>query len=190
LGVIGTVISDNSHPCFMYRWCCHIRDKRQTFRACIASKSPAITKLTALYCLEMPRLTTKQYLTNHVWLRNLWLGDRSRFAELTANEQWHLHAFYLPSEDWPDDKLLELRQAATFQNPSLPQAAGRALAKLKAAPPYHERGPIVRTGKPQHVTAVSVQVLVHPKPDYAKLARAVLRLAKEMHDEQGGDKAA
>lgn len=78
----------------------------------------------------MPRLTNKQFLDIHHKLRRLWLDDPRLFAELIINEQWHLHDFFGPDYDWPDDKMLIRRGYMTKIEPSLPQKAGRTHANF------------------------------------------------------------
>jgi hypothetical protein len=92
----------------------------------------------------MPRLTTRQYLTNRAWLRSLWLEDRSRFVGISANEQWELRAYYVPSEDGSEDQLLQLRRV---KPPSESRAClnvpRRSLHEARQSVPLHgaRRGP-------------------------------------------------
>jgi hypothetical protein len=68
----------------------------------------------------VPRLSPKNYLRAHDRLRKLWLHDRSLFAELSPAEQWQLHDYFKPDQDWSDLELLQHRDKVTRQHPSLP----------------------------------------------------------------------
>jgi hypothetical protein len=80
----------------------------------------------------MPRLTDQSYLLQQHDLRDHWLDEsRNAFLLLSANEQWDLHLYYAPNLRLGGETLIEHRQDISTYDPSLPQRAGRALAKLR-----------------------------------------------------------
>ncbi len=79
----------------------------------------------------MSRLSNQSYLLKRSQLRNHWLDEPYRaFFLLTPSEQWVLHLYYLLSEQLSDEALIEHREDISVYDPSLPQRAGRALARL------------------------------------------------------------
>jgi hypothetical protein len=60
---------------------------------------------------------------------------------LSASEQWSLYAYYLPPQQLNNQELIEHRADITSLDTSLPQRAGRALARLKL---LEERLPVYR----------------------------------------------
>jgi hypothetical protein len=78
----------------------------------------------------MPRLTARQYLKTHDRLRSLWLRDRRLFAEIAPEDQWLLHAFFVPDRELSNLELLQHREAVAEERPSLPHQAGRALERF------------------------------------------------------------
>jgi hypothetical protein len=56
---------------------------------------------------------------------------RHPLSLLTPDEQWDLHTFYAITEDMTDAELQLHRQVVKRVDPSQPQRAGRAFAKLE-----------------------------------------------------------
>lgn len=125
----------------------------------------------------MPRLTDQAYLQQHLSLRRQWLDEPSRaFLLLSASEQWALHAFYLPSIRLGDQTLLEHREDISALFPSLPQRAGRALARLRM---MEERLDVYRVApKPARKkgAAYEVHILseVYPQIDVDQFAKILV----------------
>jgi hypothetical protein len=146
--------------------------------------------------VDMPRLTDQHHLQTHRQLKRFWEHAKSAYGHLTPTEQWQLHDFYQPSKDLTDIELLKHRNEITIKRPSLPQQAGRALAKLYAAAAYGAaRGVRLRataTIKPakrtiHRVRAVQVYGVVKPEPDLKKLARALVQIAIDMQNKNKPD---
>lgn len=78
----------------------------------------------------MPRLTDHDYLQNHELLRADREVDNTAFVMLSAGEQWDLFQYYLPHQPHTPAALLAHRRDVAALDPSLPQRAGRAYAKL------------------------------------------------------------
>lgn len=73
----------------------------------------------------MPRLTQPAYQTIHEHLRQLWRHDQRYFAELSAPEQWSLHAFFMPNEAMSPGDLVAYRKFISDREPSLPDAQAK-----------------------------------------------------------------
>jgi len=81
----------------------------------------------------MPRLTNRDYLSNRHFLTQLWERESgSLFAVLPGYAQRDLHDFFAFTTSMDDAEALEHRAEMTAAFPSLPQAAGRALAAVHA----------------------------------------------------------
>lgn len=79
----------------------------------------------------MPRLTSKDYLTQRHLLIEEWFDrDAIAFGDVPLQAQHDLHDFYAPTELLSDADALKHRAAMTKAFPSLPQKAGRALQTL------------------------------------------------------------
>jgi hypothetical protein len=128
----------------------------------------------------MPRLTANQYLKTHDRLRRMWLHDPGVFADITLNDQWLLHDFFVPDRDLSDLALLAYRDWIAEQRPSLPHQAGRALSRFWDAAAIaglvRARRTNVPVGPRKHVRQADRQLVVkplaHPELDGHKLARA------------------
>ena len=140
----------------------------------------------------MARLSTKQYLKAHRQLRRLWERDPSLFSYLAPSEQWVLHDFFQLTHEMTDAELLEHRVRISGERPSLPQQAGRTLAK------FYDRTAVVATqrvrAKPVTKRSVTRQAdrvlaarpLVRPEIDVEKLARAFISLAQQRQRQSDG----
>jgi hypothetical protein len=114
---------------------------------------------------------------------------------LSALEQWDLHGFYAPADDFTEQQALAYRASTSKEHPSLPQRAGRAYARLmvfvqwEVAERYlaslpSRRAPPVKSGKRTNHRGIDmnirVQALVRPKIDYKNLALALLEFARSV----------
>lgn len=142
----------------------------------------------------MPRLSSNDYIQIHYRLRHIWLNDKTLFTELSPNDQWHLHDFFVPAKDLTNADLLLHRTIITQQHPSLPHQAGRALNRFwgttarvglrrvaqAKAPATHKRI------RPQDRRLI-IKPLVRPEIDAHKLARAIINLAYDRARHAGED---
>lgn len=147
---------------------------------------------------QMPRLTHSTYLAQRDVLRELWVRSEGRaFAVLLPLEQWDLHEFFAIRVALSDEGLREQRKLATTHDLSLPQRAGRALKNLNerlaadAVRLEAERAaeasaptPAKRKYRKNANRTIRVRSVVHPQPDAAKFARALLDLAKELAEKE------
>lgn len=79
----------------------------------------------------MARLTNTSYLKQHHQLKKEWLSENGgAFALLSASGQWLLHEFYEFTKDLSDGDLVTHRNLISRAQPSLPQRAGKAIARL------------------------------------------------------------
>ena len=112
-------------------------------------------------------------------------------------EQWDLHEFFAIRVTLSDEGLREHRKLAATNDLSLPQRAGRALKKLNerlAADSVHleaKRAALAsaptsakRKYRKNANRTIRVRSVVHPQPDAAKFARALLDLAKELAEKE------
>jgi hypothetical protein len=81
--------------------------------------------------------------------------------------------------------LREYRRAATKADPSLPQRAGRAYAKLKRGVGSKVDYAVMPNGR-----AISVRTVVRPKPDVATIAKVYWQMAMRDIQKEKKDKAA
>jgi hypothetical protein len=119
----------------------------------------------------MPRLTDQQYLVSRTWLVQLWSESIGSFAELNAVEQWHLHAFFRPSEQLSDQAALAHRAEVSAARSSLPQQAGRASKKLRARIDERSSTVPIAPRRWHKVTRVEAHGVVNPMVDYRRLVR-------------------
>jgi hypothetical protein len=157
----------------------------------------------------MSRLTDDDYLHMVHSLRVLWLHDNGVFAAVLPVDQWRVHDFFRPSENLTDKERLEHRHQISKERPTLPNQAGRALARIHqdAAVLGLYRARLARDPqpsklKPEHRKQVpyntprniTVRAVVKPIVDTKKLAKALLDLARdpdyvawwnESHNEDG-----
>ena len=122
----------------------------------------------------MPRLTTSTYFLHHHQLKVLWITRQSWFADLSPQEQWALHRFYAITQEMTDAELRLHRRLVGPVDPSLPQRAGRAYAKLKR----REWKPVVYIMS-EKARGITVRAVVKPVPDPDRYAKAILALAME-----------
>lgn len=133
----------------------------------------------------MPRLTTPNYLSRHYQLKVLWAEDQNRFTLLSWNDQINLHRYYLLTLDKTELELVAHRRNH-IGDPSLPQRAGRAYARLMRGEADAGAGTVIPDGR-----VLTVRVLARPEPDIRLLARTFLEMAKrELRERQDQDTAA
>lgn len=102
------------------------------------------------------------------------------YSLLSSKEQWDLHNFYLVTQDVTDSELRLHRQVVKQVDPSLPQRAGRAYAKLKQGNWKQVDYAVTSKGH-----AIVVRSVVKPKPDLYKLSRAVIALQRSRESDPG-----
>lgn len=79
----------------------------------------------------MPRITHLYYSAQREQLCQIWAFSSHKFSLLTPKEQWDLHKHYALTEDMTGPELRLHRRLMKRVDPSLPQRAGRAYAKLQ-----------------------------------------------------------
>jgi hypothetical protein len=80
----------------------------------------------------MTRLTNTTYLLQHHQLKDEWSSESGgAFIMLSPTEQWALHNYYEFTKRLTDSQLLAHRAAVSKAQPSLPQSAGKAFARLR-----------------------------------------------------------
>lgn len=141
----------------------------------------------------MPRLTPAKYSAHHRYLRYIWTEETGLFGHLHWDEQLDLHHFFAPAKDLSEAELRTHRQAATANDRSLPQRAGRALAKLDAIHDEREDERFMeeqvreRQLKPVKTAGRSRQPVVYgvvrPEPDYEQIAKVLIEFARRQAQE-------
>lgn len=129
----------------------------------------------------MPRLPTKDYISIHNYLHDLWLDHRPLYSLLTPNQQHYLHEFFAPAKDLDDKQLREHRKAVTKTQPSLPHCAGRALRDLDLIM-EGKKQPVLLKAPDGRGGQIRVRPLMRPEIDYDKLARALMQTARSILD--------
>ncbi|MGJ6122305.1 hypothetical protein QN239_06990 [Mycolicibacterium sp. Y3] len=134
----------------------------------------------------MPRLTTPTYLLQHHQLKALWAEDQRRFVFLTWNDQLALHTYYLFTLDRTEPELIDHHRNVRVGDPSLPQRAGRAYAKLLRGEKSKVGYSVTSTGR-----RISVRPLMRPEPNLRMLAKTFLNMAlDDMKRQDEEDRAA
>jgi hypothetical protein len=131
------------------------------------------TNCAILSCI-MPRLTHDTYTDQRERLCEVWNFIEREFALLKPHEQWDLHRFYAISEDMTDAELRLHRRLVKQVDPSLPQRAGRAYAKLQRGDWSQAVTVSMTKGR-----TLTVRSIVKPKPDPRQYARALIQLSME-----------
>lgn len=138
----------------------------------------------------MPRLTGSDYLRQRKLVVELWEQEHIVWAELEPIEQWALHDYYVPSKPLSDPEALEHRRAMSKSQSSLASRAGKAYARLTSyhaayvprpqpRPPKRPLPKQKRRRRPSTEYVVRASAVVRPDPDWHKLARVLLTIAKE-----------
>lgn len=126
----------------------------------------------------MPRRTKTAYLVSVNQLRQQWQENVGLFGLLSPRDQRYLHDYFQFTEHLDEQELLRHRGAVSQRQPSLPQCAGRALAKFSRAR---------ATSPPSHVIAgrsrgeVRIRLVLRPQPDLRLLARALIQFDQQQH---------
>ena len=127
----------------------------------------------------MPRLNTSTYVHNHHQLTELWLTDQNAFSYLSPSDQLDLHKYFQFASDKTEADLIEHRRSVHMLDPSLPQRAGRAYAKLQRG----ERAPVEYSVTPDG-RRIAIRAVMRLEPDLHLLAKAVWHMAlKEVEEE-------
>lgn len=136
----------------------------------------------------MPRLTSRDYLTNRQFIRQQWLDwNGIAFGSLPFQEQHDLHDYYVPSIPITDEQALRHRVEMTKSFPSLPQKAGKAYKAIRAAVYGH---PNVIVDDFREATAsvemiagmqrgLRITGIARPQIDHYRLARALVNLLRD-----------
>lgn len=132
----------------------------------------------------MPRLTNPAYLLLRRELSDAWDLDPTGFFLLSAPDQWALHDYFRPSEMLSDAELLEHRRAVSASDPSLPQRAGRAVAKWQVKQERLGKHPVTvrqsrRGTKRSKDYEIRLFAEVQPTLDPDVFARILVRAADE-----------
>lgn len=122
--------------------------------------------------LRVPRLTISAYLLRRRQLQALWTEHRNRFSGLSAKDQMALHKYYLLTVDKAEPQLITHRRDVAIGDPSLPQRAGRAYARLMRGEMPTGSRTVMQNGR-----AITISVLARPEPDLRLLATAVIAIA-------------
>jgi hypothetical protein len=117
----------------------------------------------------MTRLTHSTYSDRRECLREAWIHSQRTFFVLTAKEQWDLHNFYVVTQEMTSPELRLHRRLVKQVDPSLPQRAGRAYAKLERGDWKRIDYAVTPKGR-----AITIRTLVKPKPDLERYARTIL----------------
>ena len=121
----------------------------------------------------MPRLTTQSYLSRHYQLKQLWTYGQHWFVNLSYKDQIALHTYYLPSVEKSKAELSAHHRNVRIGDPSLPQRAGRAYAKLVRGEVQLRRS----TKSAMDGRQITVRAIARPEPDLRMLSNAAWRIA-------------
>ena len=133
--------------------------------------------------VAVPRLTNQSYLQQRTHLRECWIGRRALYGKLTASQQWDLHAFFRPTEDFTDDEAIAHRVHLSKVRPSMPHRAGKAYRAFEEV----ERAAVpARAGTRSRTSdkVIHVRSVVRPEPDFAKLVRGLMVSLREREKTQ------
>lgn len=147
---------------------------------------------------SMPRLTNQRYLDINHDLALMWRTDEFTYGTLSPNEQWDLHAYFVPYKSLSEAELIAHRKRISKEQPSLPQRAGRAAEHFKrnyykvresrrreAEERLEREAARAAAGKksayrtaPKPKGPLKVYALVNPEIDVKMLARACIAIAR------------
>lgn len=131
----------------------------------------------------MTRLTNTTYLTQHHQLKTEWFSESwGAFIMLSPTEQWTLHSYYEFTKHLTDSELLAHRAAVTRARPSLPQTAGKAIARMRVFSQHlveYQAAPHPNTRKKGTPYQVRVFSEVNPDIDLKVLAKILIETMKE-----------
>lgn len=143
----------------------------------------------------MPRVTQREQYKRHLFLRTIWINPSRQacLTALSANEQWKLHAFYLPSEELTFKQFRDHLQAMRQDQPQLCHVSGKLYRHVEVAFVEQTR----RTNTQQHKQSappksarskaptwrqggqVAVHGVVRPRPDLNKLLKAMIQMNRD-----------
>ncbi len=123
----------------------------------------------------MSRLTPQTYVTHRHHLQQLWDEDQKSFSILSSPDQAALHAFYAPAINKTYEELVAHRHTIKQTDPSLPNRAGKAYAKLMRG----EQAPITHYAEAPYGRRIYLRTVMRPKPDVDLLAKAFYMLAQQ-----------
>lgn len=136
--------------------------------------------------LDMPRLTTLDYLNQRAALRKEWFENNGyAFIVLTPTQQFRLHDYYAFTKELAPLDALEHRKRVSVGKSSLPQQAGRAFTRIR---PFLDleiipQAPRAKADRKRTWTAgkrrVAVFSQVKPELDPEQFARIIIEAAKK-----------
>lgn len=121
----------------------------------------------------MPRLNNARYLSQRRALAIPWGANTQVFGFLGYLDQRHLHDYFRFSENLSDAEAIKHRRLVSAARPSLPQCAGRALARLSQQRSARESSVDTRRG------GLVVAGVVAPTIDVDRVAQVLVNLALE-----------
>jgi hypothetical protein len=119
----------------------------------------------------VPRLNRSQYFIRHGLLSYLWETHRQLFSLLSPTAQLELHRFFLPTVDIEEHELASYRDYINRREPSLAHKAGKHFKEFTR--PRPEVAEIISKSK-----KFELRPIMKPDPDFQKLARALIAVAK------------
>ena len=130
----------------------------------------------------MPRVTYTTYRNRHLILRQLWAEHEGVFSRIKPGEQWALHSYYLCAVKMTEHTLRNHYLRIRDMRSSLPHRAGKAYARLKRSvtpPAVRLTRPVSNMTIRKRAGKIVVQPLVRPQPDVDRLAKVLIRMARE-----------
>ena len=150
----------------------------------------------------MPRLTKATYYDRHDFLAWAWKDLPGLFMVLPSQQQWDVHAYYIPSKTVSRGQLLAHRQTITDKQPSLPQRASKAFGRMQRIYDWANTeadGDSVKRHQliaSQAVTARStgrrrtlrISGLAKPEPNVELFTKVLIDIARQMQAEDQAKK--
>lgn len=127
----------------------------------------------------MPRVTHATYRKRHLHLRQLWTEHEGVFSRVSPGEQWALHNYYLCAKRMTGESLHQHYLDIQAAGSSLPQRAGKAYAQLSRELTLPLTVRTVRVQTKRRAGEISLQPLARPQIDIDRLAKMLIRLARE-----------
>lgn len=146
----------------------------------------------------MPRLTRRDYITRHNFLKQIWAHHSELFAVLPVKQQWEVHRYYQLSHGLSEEQLVDYRKTIEREEASLPQRASKAYAQLDRVFRYafevsegdgaKFRETVNRFTADKSVghgkKRLRVGAVVKPEPDLERFSKALVELAKDDADSE------
>lgn len=130
----------------------------------------------------MPRITNTNYLERRQQLIRQYRQHRELFSYLSVQAQNDLHVYFQTTNFGSAAELIAERARLAAEDPSLPQRAGKAFVALGKEP-----APDVRVTTPAGGRGVYARGVMRAEPDVQQLARALLKLADELAQQEQPD---